>query len=138
MMVAPGLYRRVGLAIVACTGLLLVYLFQRFNLAQTMGVLDPAGTWVVNKVARFLLNDFFALMLIYSLFPERKYIKFALLVQIFGTCFFLIPYVIMKLWFVEYTGPWINFLHRIILNPILIFLLIPAFFYQKKTERNNL
>lgn len=131
-MIDLRLNTRIALAAACLAGLLLVYLLQRFDLGRAIGLVNPATILVFNKSVRFLLNDFFAIGLLYTLFPEKKYVQFAILVQLFGTLFFLTPYLIMRLFFAHYTGAWINFLHRIILNPILLFLLIPAFYYQKR------
>jgi exosortase F-associated protein len=73
-----------------------------------------------------------AILLIYALFYERKYVLFAVWVQVFGMVFVLIPYFIIKFNFPGYNGPLISFLHRLVLNPTLLLLLIPAFYYQKK------
>lgn len=86
---------------------------------------------MINRTIRFLLNDLFALGLIYALFVQRKYLLFAIWVQLAGVFLFLIPYFIIKLNYPSYNGPLINYLHRLILNPTLLLLLIPAFYYQR-------
>jgi hypothetical protein len=118
----------------ACAiGLVVVYLFQK---------LDPAGAlfpelssihkFLVNRTIRFILNDAFMIGIIYALFVERKYVIFALWVQLAGVILFLIPYFVLKLYFPGYNGPLISYLHRLILNPTLLLLLIPAYYYQRK------
>jgi hypothetical protein len=47
-----------------------------------------------------------------------------------------VPYVILKLNYPSYNGPMINFLHRLILNPLLIYLLVFFFWYQKKDKQD--
>ncbi|MFN4947014.1 MAG: exosortase F system-associated membrane protein, partial [Chryseotalea sp.] len=86
--------------------------------------------------ARFIANDFLAIGLVYALFPERKYVLFAFWVQLAGLVFLLLPYFLLKLHYPSYNGPLINFLHRIILNPTLILLIIPAFYWQKNNVTN--
>jgi len=115
-------------------GLLTVYLFQHFNLAGVLGVVSPTGTFVLNKTARFLANDFLMIGLLYALFYERKYVIFALWVQLTGLLLFLVPYFILKLVFYTGNGPLISFFHRVIINPVLLLLLIPAFYYQRLKE----
>jgi exosortase F-associated protein len=92
--------------------------------------------FLINRTIRFLANDFLMVGLIYALFRERKYVVFALWVQIAGLVFFLIPYFILKLRFPMYNGPLISYLHRLIMNPTLLLLLIPAFYYQRSQHRN--
>lgn len=83
-----------------------------------------------------MVNDFLAIGLIYALFPEKKFVVFAFWVQLTGLIFLLLPYFLLKLQYPNYNGPLINFLHRIILNPTLILLLIPAFYWQKNKLTN--
>lgn len=124
---------RVILALAACAGLLIFFLRQRFDFAWVLfGVDDRTWNFILNRTIRFFVNDLLAVVLIYALFRERKFVLFALWVQVFGVMFLLIPYFVLKINFPAYNGPLINFLHRIILNPTLILLLIPAFYYQQR------
>lgn len=121
----------VGLASVL--GLVLVFLFQNFDAAAYFGSESGSlGRFLLNRTLRFFLNDVFAIGLIYALFVERKYVLFALWVQLAGVILFLLPYFILKVNFPSYNGPLINYLHRLILNPTLLILLIPAFYYQRR------
>jgi exosortase F-associated protein len=108
-----------------------VFLFQHVD--PISGQLASDGRWVfvINRTVRFLLNDFLTVLLIYALFFERKYVVFALWVQAAGLVFILIPYFMLKFQFPRYNGPLISFLHRLVLNPTLLLLLIPAFYYQR-------
>ena len=123
---------RVIAGVIAVAGLFLFFLFQNINFAFILfKIVDKSQAFFVNRSIRFLLNDALAIALIYSLFGEKKYTWFAVAVQIFGLIFLLMPYFVLKLYFPAYNGPLINFLHRIVLNPTLLLLLIPAFYYQK-------
>lgn len=126
---------RIFLGIIAATGLLLVFLFQRLDLALMIGIKENIWRFIFNRSIRFILNDTLAILLIYALFYERKYVWFAVAVQVFGLVFVLIPYFILKFNFPGYNGPLISFLHRLVLNPTLILLLIPAFYYQRLFNR---
>ena len=127
---------RIVVGIVCVAGLVAVFLFHQVDVAALMGIDTRMSRFLVNRTIRFLLNDAFALGLIYSLFYERKYVIFALYVQIAGTLLFLLPYFVLKIYFPSYNGPLINYLHRLILNPTLLMLLIPAFYYQKFVNRS--
>ncbi|MBT1688315.1 exosortase F system-associated membrane protein [Dawidia soli] len=117
---------------VCATGLVLVFLFQRLDLAGSLHLVTaPVYKFLINRTVRFLLNDLLAIGLLYALFYERKYVIFALWTQLVGTALFLMPYFILKLYFPSYNGPLISYLHRLILNPTLLLLLIPAFYYQR-------
>ena len=122
---------RWAIGTICVLGLALVYLFQRYDVAAGLGITGKMNQFFVNRTIRFFLNDAFMIGLIYALFIERKYIVFALWVQLFGIFFFLLPYFVLKYYFPGYNGPLISFLHRLILNPTLLILLIPAFYYQR-------
>jgi len=123
---------RVIIGALSIAGLVVVFLFQRIDVATMLGIGESAiNRFLINRTIRFLMNDAFAIGLIYALFVERKYVIFSLYVQVAGVVLFLIPYFILKVYLPTYNGPMISFLHRLILNPTLLMLLIPAFYYQK-------
>ena len=125
---------RIIIGVFGALGLVSVFLFQRLDIAALFDVTLPINRFLINRTIRFLLNDAFALALIYALFPERKYVIFSLYVQVAGVILFLLPYFALKIYFPSYNGPLISFLHRLILNPTLLMLLIPAFYYQKNRK----
>ncbi len=123
---------RLIIGILSVSGMVAVFLFQRIDVASMLGVGGPPiYKFLINRTIRFLLNDAFAIGLIYALFEKKKYIIFSLYVQLVGVVLFLIPYFILKVYLPTYNGPMISFLHRLILNPTLLLLLIPAFYYQR-------
>ena len=127
---------RTGVGVLCLAGLLLVFVFQRTDVAALAGFGGKdVHRFLINRTLRFLANDFLMVGLIYALFCERKYVVFALWVQLAGLVFFLLPYFVLKLNFPAYNGPLISYLHRLILNPTLLLLLIPAFYYQRRLYR---
>lgn len=126
--------KQIWLGAFAIVGLLLLFIFQKFNYAQFAGVSSHLAQFIFNRTVRFFLNDSLAILLIYALFQERKYVLFAFWVQAIGFLFLLLPYFTIKIYLPDYNGPLLNFLHRIIVNPTLMLLLIPALAYQKKME----
>jgi exosortase F-associated protein len=123
---------RIAVGVFSVASLVLVFLFQRQDVASLLGVEANVWRFIINRSIRFIINDVLAIMLIYSLFYERKYVLFAVWVQLIGMVFILVPYFIIKFNFPGYNGPLVSFLHRLVLNPTLLLLLIPAFYYQKK------
>jgi exosortase F-associated protein len=123
---------RIAVGVFSVAALVLVFLFQRQDIALLLGVEKNVWRFIINRSIRFIINDGLAILLIYALFYERKYVLFAVWVQVLGMVFVLIPYFIIKFNFPGYNGPLISFLHRLVLNPTLLLLLIPAFYYQKK------
>ncbi len=131
-------HKRWLIGTVCVAGLVAVYLFQKTNVAALLSPdLTYLQTFLINRTIRFLLNDLCMIGLIWALFPERKYVVFALWVQLAGIVFFLLPYFVLKIYFPGYNGPLISFLHRLVLNPTLLLLLIPAYYYQKYGMQRN-
>ena len=124
--------RRVAVGIFCIGGLVAVFLFQRTDIAGLIGVDSNINRFLLNRTIRFLLNDALTIGLIYALFVERKYVIFAVYVQLAGVVLFLLPYFVLKIYFPSYNGPLISFLHRLIVNPTLLMSLIPAFYYQNR------
>jgi exosortase F-associated protein len=130
------MYTRIFVGIFSVIGLMAVFLFQRVDIAGGLGIAsEPINKFLINRSIRFLVNDALAIGLIYALFSERKYVMFAVYVQVAGMVLFLFPYFLLKIYFPGYNGPLISFLHRLVLNPTLLMLLIPAFYYQKSLRR---
>jgi exosortase F-associated protein len=127
------------LGIASVSGLLLIFLFQRFDWTRMIGLTDLTNIerFVVNRSIRFVINDVLGVLLVLSLFGKKNLAIIAVYVQILGFVFVMIPYVILKLNYPSYNGPMINFLHRLILNPLLIYLLVFFFWYQKINKENT-
>jgi exosortase F-associated protein len=122
--------RQLFLVVSSAGGLIAVFIWQQTNIAVLFGVESEITNFIINRSARFVLNDLFALLLIYGLFLEKKFIKITLVVQAAAIGLFLIPYFILKINFPLYDGPLLSFMHRLILHPTLALLLIPAFYFH--------
>ncbi|HBF20161.1 MAG: exosortase F system-associated protein [Owenweeksia sp.] len=136
-------------------GLILVYVFQAYldaysiffqfkppevlNYSSDYKDVDPFS-YSVNKLVRYLLNDLFAIAIIYGLFGERIYVRFAFYVMLFGLVVLLPLYLWLFFQHPDGYSSMLSHLHRVVLNPVLMMLLIPAFYYQKtqggKTDIN--
>lgn len=124
------------------SGLTLVYIFQSklfydpFQYLLSKPIMNEfleveTGKYIGSKILRFVLNDGLALTVIYGVFGPGKYVKFAAMVLLFGLLVLLPTYLILALYFYQETYLFINHLHRLILNPVIMMLLIPAFYVQK-------
>ena len=113
-------------------GLFLMYLMQKEIQSFFYGIVESRYIgFSLARIVRFLCNDGFMISIIYGLFKEKKFVIIALYVQLGGILFILLPYLTIK-YFTDYNGPLISFMHRLIVNPLLLLLLIPAFYYQKQ------
>jgi len=128
---------------IALVALLVIFIFQQFSYSGLIfnNLLDiqinTSWKFSLNKFARFLLNDFAVILLIHGIFYERKYVALAMYVLSFGFLFLLLPYLFLVNQYPEYNGPLYSHLHRLIMNPILLLLLIPVLLYQKTTQTSG-
>lgn len=143
--------KRFALIFCGAFGLFLVYLFQEYlNLYSliTEGTLRrlnyPADfidvnrlEFIVNKVFRYILNDLFAIALLHGLFYEKKYLRFAFYVMIFGLLVLVPLYLFIYLNQPRGFSSMLSHLHRLVMNPVLMMLLIPAFYYQRRVEKKS-
>lgn len=120
------------LAFLALTGLAAMYVFQDVGLFATWLPESSSFRFVFSKVLRFLVNDLLMLGLILSIYPKRGHLQVAVAVQIFGALFLLTPYLVLKVVYHVGDGPLISFLHRLVINPMLMLLLIPGFYFYEQ------
>jgi exosortase F-associated protein len=129
---------RVLLVIVACSLLATTYILQQANVAGWLGVVTQGNEkliFVLNKTARLVINDFACILLIHSFFQERKYTRLAFYVFLIELLILLPCYFAIKLTLegpTEISSPILSQIHRLIVNPMLMVVLIASFYYQKK------
>ena len=136
-MTAKKRYILIGLAIAS---LITLYLFQRTNYAEIFFSLfgtevSPNTQFIFNRTLRYIFNDLAVILLLYALFQNKNLIKVAFGLQLFGLIIILPLYFYFKLSLEgpsEISSPLLSFVHRIVVNPILMLLLIPAFLYQQR------
>lgn len=123
-------------------GLVLVYIFQLQlfydpfqNIRLDGGVLEAheynVFHYIVSKIFRYVLNDGFGLIIIWGLFGDTRYLRFAVFIFLLGLLILLPLYLVLSISFYTSSAAFLNHLHRLVLNPVLMMLLIPAFYYQK-------
>jgi exosortase F-associated protein len=114
-----------------------VYIFQQqLDWANFLNLTQWPHRLIVNKSIRFLINDLLVILLIKILFVKNQYVWFAFLVQLFGIIFILTPYLIMKIYFPGEFGIVFSFLHRLVVNPLLMLMLLPAFYFMTRNPNN--
>ncbi len=121
---------------VAIVGLALIFLFQRVDILNICGscTFHPYTHFVVKKALRVILNDSFMLLFIHALFMDRSVTRLAWYIQLVDTLVLLPIYLVVKLSYegdAEISIPLLSQLHRLIVNPTLMVLLIPAVYYQR-------
>ncbi|MEQ1585527.1 MAG: exosortase F system-associated protein [Cyclobacteriaceae bacterium] len=129
---------------IALITLLLVYVFQQVSYAswlnyllpKSLSVNHPNTVFIINRTTRLIVNDGACMLLIWGFFKETKYLKAAFLVFCIELLIILPIYFVVKLNLEgpsEISSPLLSQIHRIIVNPLLMFILMVAFYYQKVT-----
>ena len=145
----PKIQRR-NVVVLSAAFLLLgsLYIFQRFNflafLSSRVGIdaqsFHPYSFFIFNKTLRLIGNDVACMGIIYVFFRERKYMRVAFYFFIIEL-FVLLPfYFLIKLSLEgdgEISSPLLSQVHRVIVNPILMILLMIAFWYQRIQESRS-
>ena len=121
--------------------LLLVYVFQRFNYAYFFNKLlalkvlsDPNVVFMVNRTSRLIINDTLCMVLIFALFQKRSYLRLSDIIFGFEMMVMLPLYLWIKLSMEgpsEISSPLLSPIHRMIVNPLLMIVLIAALYYQQ-------
>jgi exosortase F-associated protein len=109
------------------------YLFQRLDISSLLGSFSSNMRFVLNKSIRFIANDIACLLLISAVFNKPAYLRLSSVFFI-GEMFILLPlYFVLKLSLegdTEISSPLLSQLHRMIINPLLMIVLMMGFFYQ--------
>lgn len=134
---------KVFLVLLSAIVLISVYLLQRFNYAGVLAyilsteMVNHNVEFIINRTLRLIINDLAVILLLYALFNDKGLLKLAFSIQFFEILVILPIYFYLKLLSEgpsEISSPLLSFIHRIVVNPIIMLLLIPAFWFQKKSS----
>jgi len=120
-----------------------VYLFQRVNFLALISGNDafhPYVYFIFNKTIRLVGNDMACMLMIYVFFRERKYLQVSFYFFLLELLLILPLYFWIKLSMEgdsEISSPLLSQVHRIIVNPILMILLMIAFWYQRRQANKS-
>lgn len=140
--------RRWLLVFLALAGLAFFYTLQDFDFVsfkarynQSFGGQMEEGTeinFIVSRLVRFIANDLLCILLIYALFNNKRYVVFGFYMQLFGLVVLFPIYIFLTLKATSYGEYSVLVpLYRVVMNPILMVLLIPAFYFQEKNKLKN-
>ena len=119
-----------GLALVT---LMVMYLFQRFDFSILTGEHSDNVRFIINKSVRFLVNDVACLALIVAIFNKPNYLRLSAWIFLTELLVLLPLYFTLKLTLEgdsEISSPLLSQLHRMIVNPLLMLVLMMGFVYQ--------
>lgn len=122
--------------ILAFAGLALSYLLQEIDLLASIChcSFHPHVHFIAKKVIRVIVNDTCLLLIIHSWFDNKNITRIAWRVQLIDTLLLLPIYLSLKLTLEgvsELSSPLLSQLHRLIVNPTLMILIIPAVYFQR-------
>ena len=83
---------------------------------------------------RFYLNSILSIALLYVLFNDKKFTKFALLLYLILGSVLMISFFFTLQFFGEESKMTLFYIRRFIIQPIFLILFIPAFYYQQKSK----
>lgn len=134
-------WSRVSIIGISLAGLVLIFLFQEYSIgAILLGIKSPSGEFIANRTFRLLCNDLCMLLLISAWFRDKSVTRLAVIIQAIDF-FILLP---LYLWFKltwegpsEISSPLLSQFHRMIVNPTLMILLIPAVYFQQLTKKDG-
>ena len=113
----------------------LLYVFQRnllwLSASDTQIQYLP---FILNRFTRLVLNDTLCIVLFLAIFNGRKELTLASAVFIIELLILLPFYLAVKLTLEgdsEISAPLLSFIHRLIVNPLLMMILLVGLLYQK-------
>lgn len=134
---------RLLMVILAVVGLVIIYLIQE-SLAPNAFLTNPISSelnFSIKKILRVLVNDTCMLLLVYAWFKDVGITRLALWVQAIDILVLVPIYLIVKISLEgpdEISNPLLSQWHRLLVNPTLMILLIPAIYYQRHIQSTRL
>ena len=89
------------------------------------------GKYLLHVLGRYVLNSLLSLLALWALFQNKDYIKFSGLLML-GLLVLLLPALVLLIKSSE-PGSYMAlfYVRRFLMQPLLVLLLIPAFYFQK-------
>lgn len=130
---------RIASVAIAIVMLTLIYVFQRLSLAYLLPGANvkswhPNALFIFDRTVRLILNDLACFLLIFGLFDSRRHLKVAFYLFLIELLVILPLYFAIKLSIegaTEISSPILSQIHRLIVNPMLMLLLICGFYLQR-------
>ena len=113
--------------------LVAMYFFQRFDFSMLTGDHSTNVRFIINKFLRFMVNDIACLVLIIAIFNKPNYLRVSMWIFLTELLILLPLYFTLKLTLEgdsEISSPLLSQLHRMIVNPLLMIVLMMGFVYQ--------
>ena len=94
------------------------------------------GAYFLQLFFRYFLNTFVSLAIIYVVFRNLKLIKFS--IKFYFIAFLLLASILFTLLKFQFIDGYLLlfYIRRFLIHPLFVFILLPAFYYQKIQEKN--
>lgn len=117
-----------------------IYIFQQTDLLPYLGLGNIKNEWLrfsITRAIRLLLNDAACILIIHVVFKDRRYNIVAGYFFCFEFFVLLPIYLAVKLSIEgtsEISSPLLSQFHRLIVNPVLMFVLFIGMYFQRKVQ----
>ena len=131
--------KKIWLLVLAIAGLVISFLLQHIDMLHVLQMdVNPYIHFTIRKIIRVIINDLCMLLIIHVWFNNKSITKLAYNVMLIDTLLLLPLYLALKLSIEgdsEISSPLLSQLHRVIVNPTLMILIIPGvYFHRLKSE----
>jgi hypothetical protein len=134
---------RALLVLVGCMLLAFIYIFQQTALLPYIGLGHIQNEWLIfslTRAIRVILNDAACILIIHAVFNNKRNSLMAGYFFCFEFFVLLPIYLAVKLVFegpTEISSPLLSQFHRLIVNPVLMFVLFIGMYFQRKLARSE-
>ena len=94
-------------------------------------------SYMVSIIFRYSLNLALSLVIIWFLYKKREFIKAALWVYLFAFIILSVAFLILSNLDYEWVKMGLFYTRRFLIHPILLFILVPGFYFISKTKINQ-
>lgn len=93
--------------------------------------------YLLSLIFRYGLNLSFTLIIIWALYKSKEFIKGTLWVYLFAFIILISSFFILTLFDYEWVKMGLFYVRRFLIHPILLFILVPGFYFISKTKAKN-
>ncbi|WP_438968523.1 exosortase F system-associated membrane protein [Nonlabens sp.] len=93
--------------------------------------------YILSLVLRYGLNLFFTLIIIWTLYKNKEFIKGTLWVYLLAFIVLISSFFILYIFDYEWVKMSLFYVRRFLIHPILLFILVPGFYFISKTKGKN-
>lgn len=93
--------------------------------------------FIISIVFRYGLNLIFTLIIIWALYKSKEFVKGTLWVYVLAFVVLISAFFILSIFDYEWVKMSLFYVRRFLIHPILLFILVPGFYFISKTKGKN-